>query len=63
MIQMHLLSVQIQWIMFMRILVIITQAEKKKIKFFDDMIPNIMSNKKFQVITKELFIKYRKLNI
>ena len=29
-IQMHLLSVQIQWMTFMRILMIITQAEKEK---------------------------------
>ena len=29
-IQMHLLSVQILWIMFMRILTITTQAEKEK---------------------------------
>ena len=30
---------------------------------FDDIIPDIMSNKKFQAIIKELFIKCRKLNI
>ena len=30
---------------------------------FDDMIADIMSNKKFQAIIKELFIKCRKLNI
>ena len=30
---------------------------------FDDTIADIMSNKKFQPIIKELFIKYRKLNI
>ena len=30
---------------------------------FDDMIAVIMTNKKFQVITKELFITCRKLNI
>ena len=29
----------------------------------DDMIANIMTNKKFQAIIKELFIRYRKLNI
>ena len=30
---------------------------------FDDMIADIMTNKKFQVMIKELFIRYRKLNI
>ena len=38
----------------------------RKIKIlivFDDMIADIMRNKKFQVIIKELFIRCRKLNI
>ena len=30
---------------------------------FDDMIAGIMTNKKFQAIIKELFIRCRKLNI
>ena len=30
---------------------------------FDDMIADIMTNKKFQAIVKELFIRCRKLNI
>ena len=30
---------------------------------FDDMIADIMSNKKFQAIIKKLFIRSRKLNI
>ena len=30
---------------------------------FDDMIANIMTNKKILAIIKELFIRYRKLNI
>ena len=29
---------------------------------FDEMIEDIMSNKKFQAISKELFIRFRKLN-
>ena len=38
-------------------------SRKKKILIvFDDMIADIMSNKKFQAIIKELFIKCRKLN-
>ena len=55
-------SVQI-WMTFMRILMIITQTEKKKLTVFDDMIADIMINKKFQTIIKQLFIRCRKLNI
>ena len=40
------------------------QSRKRKILIvFDDMIDDIMSNKKFQAMVKELFIKCRKLNI
>ena len=35
----------------------------KKIIVFDDMIGDIMTNKRFQAIIKELFIRCRKLNI
>ena len=43
---------------------IINQGEKEKKKvFFDDMIADIMANKKFKAIIKELFIRCRKLNI
>ena len=39
-------------------------TRKRKILIvFDDMIADIMSNKKIQAAVKELFIKYRKLNI
>ena len=37
-----------------------TQAEKQKLNI---MSKDIMSNKKFEAITKELFIRYIKLNI
>ena len=37
--------------------------DKKVLIVFDDMIPDIMTNKKFQAIIKELFIRCRKLNI
>ena len=37
--------------------------ERKKLIVFDDMIADIMGNKKFQAIIKELFIRCRKLNI
>ena len=37
---------------------------KRKISIvFDDMITDIMANKKFQTITKELFVRFRKVNI
>ena len=39
-------------------------ARKRKVLIvFDDMIADIMTNKKFQAIFKELFIRCRKLNI
>ena len=47
----------------MRILMTTNQAEKKILIVFDDMIADIMTNKKFQTIIKELFIRCRKLNI
>ena len=37
--------------------------KRKKIIVFDDMVADIMGNKKFQAIIKELFIRCRKLNI
>ena len=37
--------------------------KRKKLIVFDDMIADIMGNKKFQSIIKELFITCRKLNI
>ena len=52
-IQTHLLSVQIRWMAFMRILMITIQAEKeKKLIVFDDMIADIMDNRRFQAIIK-----------
>ena len=39
-------------------------SRKRKILIvFDDMIADIMTNKKFRAITKELFIRCRKVNI
>ena len=37
--------------------------EKKILIVFDEMIADIISNKKFQAVVKELFIRCRKLNI
>ena len=39
------------------------QKDRKILTVFDDMIADIMTNKKFQAIIKELFIRCRKLNI
>ena len=39
------------------------QKDRKSLTVFDDMIADIMTNKKFQAIIKELFIRCRKLNI
>ena len=37
--------------------------KRKILTVFDDLIADIMSNKKFQAVVKELFIRCRKLNI
>ena len=51
---------------FMKILIITTQIEIKKDKkvliAFDAIIENIITNKKFLAIIKELLIRCRKLN-
>ena len=39
------------------------KRNKKVLIVFNDMIADIMCNKKFQAIIKELFIRCRKLNI
>ena len=47
----------------MRILMIAQTDKEKVLIVFDDMIADVMRNKKFQVIIRELFIRCRKLNI
>ena len=50
--------------MFTTILIIEFQKEKQKFLIvIDDMTAGIMTNKRFQSIIKELFIRCRKLNI
>ena len=39
------------------------QRDKKVLIIFDDMIADIMRSKKFKAIVKELFLRFRKLNI
>ena len=55
-IQMHLLSVQIQWMTFLRILMITTQTDKKIFIVFDDTIADIMSNKHFKSYLKNCLL-------
>ena len=40
-----------------------SSRKRKMLIVFDDMITDIMTNKQFQAIIKELFISCRKLNI
>ena len=50
--------------MFAIILMITNQTvNRKSLIVFDDMIADIMTNKMFQAIIEELFIRCRKLNI
>ena len=49
--------------MMCTIILMITTHQEKKLIVFDDMLADIMTNKKFQAIIKEPFIKFRKLNI
>ena len=52
---MHLFSTQIQWMMFMRTLMVIIKAEEDKFFIvFDDMTADIMTNEIFQSITKRI---------
>ena len=39
------------------------KGKRKILTVFNDMIADIMTNKKFQAIIEELFIRYRKLNV
>ena len=45
MIQLHLLSIQMTWMMFLLILTIIIKEKRKLLIVFDDMIADIMSSK------------------
>ena len=44
-------------------MIAIQSKKRKKLIVYDDMIADIMKNKKFEAIIKELFIRCRKLNI
>ena len=50
--------------MFTTTLMVTIEKKKRKIlTLFDDMTADIMTNKRFQAIVKDLFIRCRKLNI
>ena len=40
-----------------------TKRKRKILLIFDDMVADVMANKRFQAIIKELFIRCRKLSI
>ena len=49
---------------FTKILKLTIQIKKRKVLIvFDDMIPDLINNKKLNLIITELFIRDRKLNI
>ena len=62
MIQKIFLNTQMMWVIFIKILKNTTKKQKILI-VFDDMIPDMLSNKRFNPIVTELFIRGRKLNI
>ena len=56
--------IEMIWMMFMKILMITILIKKKKILIvFDNMIADMINNKKLNSIVSELFIRGRKLNI
>ena len=64
MIQIHLSNVQIfKYDVYEKINDYNSCRKRKILIIFDDMIADIMTNKKVQSIIKELFIRCRKLNI
>ena len=63
MLQMHLFSVQILWMMFMRILMTTTQTEEKFWLCLITWLQTLWQIKRFQAIIKELLIRCRKLSI
>ena len=64
MIQVHSLNPQTLWmIVYNNIDDFKLKRKRKILVVFDDMISDIMTNKRFQAIIKELFTRCRKLNI
>ena len=63
MIQKLLLNTQMIWTIFIKVLKNKIQTKKKILITFDDMIVDMLSNKKLNPIVTELVIRGRKLNI
>ena len=63
MIQIHLLNVHTMNDLYENIHDYNSSRKRKILIVFDDMIVDIMTNKKCQAIIKESFIRCRKLNI
>ena len=52
------------WVIFIKTLKIIIQTKKRKLLIdFDDMIADMLSNKRLNPMVTELFIRVRKLSI
>ena len=49
--------------MFAKISIITIPVKKRKCKFFDDMVADMINNKKLNSTATELLIRVRKLNI
>ena len=59
-----LLNTQIIWKLFMKILKFINPNKKRKMLIvFNDMIADMLTNKKLNLVVTELLIRGRKLNI
>ena len=63
MIQKHLKKIYILYDIYNNINYYNPTKNRKIVIVFDDMIADVMTNKKFQAIIKEIFIRCRKLNI
>ena len=58
-----LLNTQMIWMIFIKTLKNTTQKKRKILKVFNDMIADMLSNKKINPVVTVLFIRGRKLNI
>ena len=64
MVQKLFLNIQLIWMIFIKILKNIIQTNNKKMLIvFDDIIADMLGNKKLNPIITESFIRGRKLNI
>ena len=59
----HLLTIQMKWIIFIKIFKNTYQIKRKILIVFDDMIADMISNIKLNPVVTELFIREGELNI